>query len=68
MAGPSSVSRSRVGGLGEHLGINPATASQTYYAYVFYYFGCAANSDLNAELFGDELALTPHATPTRVGS
>lgn len=54
--------------LAERLGIDPETASQTYYACLLFYVGCTANADLNAELFGDELALTTHATPTRSSS
>jgi hypothetical protein len=54
--------------LAERLGVDPETASQTYYACLLFYVGCTANADLNVELFGDESALTTHATPTRFGS
>jgi HD-GYP domain-containing protein (c-di-GMP phosphodiesterase class II) len=54
--------------LGERLGVDPDTASQTYYACLLFYIGCTAGAELAAELFGDDDALTTYATPGRFGS
>jgi hypothetical protein len=42
----------------EHLGVDAATASQTYYACLLFYVGCTVDADVAADLFGDDNALT----------
>jgi HD-GYP domain-containing protein (c-di-GMP phosphodiesterase class II) len=54
--------------LGELLGVDPDTASQTYYACLLFYVGCTADAEVAAETFGDDDALTTHAMPARFGS
>lgn len=54
--------------LADRLGVDQETMSQTYYACLLFYVGCTANADLAAELFGEDDALTTHATPVRFGS
>ncbi|HZD72114.1 MAG TPA: HD domain-containing phosphohydrolase [Actinomycetes bacterium] len=54
--------------LGERLGIDSETASQTYYACLLFYVGCTANAEFAAEIFGGDDALTTYATPARFGS
>jgi hypothetical protein len=54
--------------LGERLGLDSETASQTYYACLLFYIGCTA---VIAEELGGELSadvLTTYATPGRFGS
>ena len=52
----------------ERLGVDPETASQTYYGCLLFYVGCTAPADIGLEVFGGEDALTKYATPTRYGS
>jgi HD-GYP domain-containing protein (c-di-GMP phosphodiesterase class II) len=54
--------------LGERLGVDPQTASQTYYACLLFYVGCTADAEVAAETFGGDNALTTHASPARFGS
>ncbi|MGH2792521.1 MAG: HD domain-containing phosphohydrolase [Actinomycetota bacterium] len=54
--------------LGERLGVDSKTASQTYYACLLFYIGCTAGAETAVEIFGDDDALTTHATPVRFGS
>jgi HD-GYP domain-containing protein (c-di-GMP phosphodiesterase class II) len=54
--------------LGERLGVDPDTASQTYYACLLFYVGCTADAEVAAETFGDDDALTTYALPARFGS
>ena len=54
--------------LAERLGVDAETASQTYYACLLFYVGCTADAEVAAETFGDDDALTRHATPSRFGS
>lgn len=54
--------------LGERLGVDSETASQTFYACLLFYVGCTAGAELAAEVFDDDDALTTHATPVRFGS
>jgi HD-GYP domain-containing protein (c-di-GMP phosphodiesterase class II) len=54
--------------LGERLGVDSATASQTYYACLLFYVGCTADAEVAAETFGDDDALTTYAMPARFGS
>jgi HD-GYP domain-containing protein (c-di-GMP phosphodiesterase class II) len=54
--------------LGELLGVDPDTASQTYYACLLFYVGCTADAEAAADTFGDDDALTAHAMPARFGS
>jgi HD-GYP domain-containing protein (c-di-GMP phosphodiesterase class II) len=44
--------------LGERLGIDSETASQTYYACLLFYVGCTADAEIAAEVFGDDSAAT----------
>lgn len=52
----------------ERLGVDPETASQTYYGCLLFYVGCTAPADIGHEIFGEDDALTTYATPTRYGS
>jgi hypothetical protein len=54
--------------LGELLGVDSDTASQTYYACLLFYVGCTADAEVAAETFGDDDALTTIAMPARFGS
>jgi HD-GYP domain-containing protein (c-di-GMP phosphodiesterase class II) len=54
--------------LGEQLGIDAKTASQTYYTCLLFYVGCTANGDIAAEIFGDHNALTTYGAPVRFGA
>jgi HD-GYP domain-containing protein (c-di-GMP phosphodiesterase class II) len=54
--------------LGERLGVDSETASQTYYTCLLFYVGCTANTDVAAEIFGADDSLTRYATPARFGS
>jgi len=54
--------------LGERLGVDAETASQTYYACLLFYVGCTADADVAAEVFGDDFALTTQGLPVRFGS
>jgi HD-GYP domain-containing protein (c-di-GMP phosphodiesterase class II) len=54
--------------LGERLGVDSDTASQTYYACLLFYVGCPADAEVAAETFGDDDALTTYALPARFGS
>jgi HD-GYP domain-containing protein (c-di-GMP phosphodiesterase class II) len=54
--------------LGELLGVDSDTASQTYYACLLFYVGCTADAEVAAETFGDDDALTTYALPARFGS
>ena len=42
--------------LGERLGIDAQTASETYYACLLSYCGCTADAEIAAEIFGGDLA------------
>jgi hypothetical protein len=53
--------------LGERLGVDQDTASQTYYACLLFYVGCTADAEVAADTFGDDDALTRHALPARFG-
>ena len=52
--------------LAERLGVNPATASHTYYASLLSHAGCTADAHVTAEVFGD--SLTTHLNPVVYGS
>ena len=52
----------------DRLGVDPETASQTYYGCLLFYVGCTAPADISPEIFGEDEALTTFATPTRFGS
>lgn len=54
--------------LGQRLGVDAGTASQTYYACLLFYVGCTATAELASEIFGADHALTTYATPVRFGS
>jgi HD-GYP domain-containing protein (c-di-GMP phosphodiesterase class II) len=54
--------------LADHLGVDSATATQTYYACLLFYVGCTADAEVAAETFGDDDALTTHGLPARFGS
>jgi HD-GYP domain-containing protein (c-di-GMP phosphodiesterase class II) len=52
--------------LAERLGVDPATASQTYYACLLSHAGCTTDAHVTAEVFGD--SLTTHLNPVLYGS
>ncbi|MGH3132231.1 MAG: HD domain-containing phosphohydrolase [Gaiellaceae bacterium] len=52
--------------LGERLGVDPETASQTYYACLLTYSGCTADAEIAAEIFGG--GATTHFVPVMFGS
>jgi hypothetical protein len=52
----------------ERLGVNPDTASQTYYACLLFCVGCTADAEVAAETFGDDDALTTYGMPARFGT
>ena len=54
--------------LADRLGVDDATASETYYACLLFYVGCTANADVASELFGTDDALTTYAAPHRFGA
>jgi hypothetical protein len=54
--------------LAERLGVEPETASQTYYACLLFYVGCTADAEITAEIFADDTALLTHFTPVMFGS
>jgi HD-GYP domain-containing protein (c-di-GMP phosphodiesterase class II) len=54
--------------LGERLGIDPETASQTYFGCLLFYVGCTAGAEVEARIFGEDHALTTYGTPSRFGS
>ena len=39
--------------LGERLGVDAETASQTYYACLLFYVGCTADAEVAADLFDE---------------
>lgn len=52
--------------LAESLGVDSATASQTYYACLLFHSGCTADAHVGAEIFGG--SLTTHLNPVIFGS
>lgn len=52
--------------LAGRLGLDPATASQTYYACLLSHAGCTTDAHVTAEVFGD--SLTTHLNPVLYGS
>jgi HD-GYP domain-containing protein (c-di-GMP phosphodiesterase class II)/DNA-binding CsgD family transcriptional regulator len=52
--------------LGERLGIDPETASETYYACLLSYCGCTADAEIAAEIFGGDF--TANFGPVLFGS
>ena len=54
--------------LGQLLGVDSETASQTYYACLLFYAGCTADAEISAELFPDPAALTTYFAPVMFGS
>ena len=54
--------------LGERLGIDAETVSQTYYACLLFYVGCTADAEIVAETFGDDAAMLTHFHPVMFGS
>ena len=52
--------------LADRLGVDRATASQTYYACLLMYSGCTTDSDVTTETFGG--SLTTHVVPAMFGS
>jgi HD-GYP domain-containing protein (c-di-GMP phosphodiesterase class II) len=52
--------------LAERLGVDRATASQTYYACLLSHTGCTTDAHVTAEVFGD--SLTTHFNPVMYGS
>ena len=52
--------------LGQRLGVDRETASQTYYACLLSYSGCTADAEITAETFGGSMAT--HFAPVMFGS
>jgi HD-GYP domain-containing protein (c-di-GMP phosphodiesterase class II) len=52
--------------LADRLGVDPATASETYYACLLFHSGCTTDAHVTAEIFGD--SLTSHLNPVVYGS
>lgn len=52
--------------LGDRLGIDRQTASETYYACLLFYIGCTADAEIAAEIFDGDLST--HLTPVMFGS
>ncbi len=52
--------------LADRLGVDRATASQTYYASLLSHSGCTTDAHATAEVFGD--SLTTHFNPVVYGS
>jgi len=52
--------------LGDQLGVDRVTASQTYYACLLAHAGCTTDAHVAAEIFGD--SLTTHFNPVMYGS
>jgi HD-GYP domain-containing protein (c-di-GMP phosphodiesterase class II) len=52
--------------LADRLGVDHATASQTYYACLLSHVGCTTDAHVTAEVFGD--SLTTHLNPVLFGS
>src|SRR5215211_1430848 len=52
--------------LADRLGVDPATASQAYYACLLSHAGCTTDAHVTAEVFGD--SLTTHLNPVVYGS
>ena len=52
--------------LADGLGVDAATASQTYYACLLSHSGCTADAHVTAEIFGD--SLTTHLNPVLYGT
>jgi hypothetical protein len=52
--------------LGERLGIDPETASESYYAGLLSYCGCTADAEVAAETFGGDVEAA--FVPERVGN
>jgi HD-GYP domain-containing protein (c-di-GMP phosphodiesterase class II) len=52
--------------LADRLGVDPATASQTYYASLLSHSGCTTDAHVTAEIFGG--SLTTHFNPAMYGS
>jgi HD-GYP domain-containing protein (c-di-GMP phosphodiesterase class II) len=52
--------------LADRLGVDDATASQTYYACLLFHAGCTTDAHVGAEIFGD--SLLTHFTPVMYGS
>src|SRR5919109_4655467 len=52
--------------LADRLGVDPATASQVYYACMLSHAGCTTDAHVTAEVFSD--SLTTHLNPVLYGS
>jgi HD-GYP domain-containing protein (c-di-GMP phosphodiesterase class II) len=52
--------------LGERLGVDPATAAQTYYGCQLFYVGCTADAEVAAEHFEEDIH--QHLPPAMFGS
>jgi HD-GYP domain-containing protein (c-di-GMP phosphodiesterase class II) len=52
--------------LGQRLGVDRETASQTYYACLLTYSGCTADAEITAQVFGGSMAT--HFAPVTFGS
>lgn len=54
--------------LGQRLGIDAETASDTYYACLLFHAGCTADAEVAADLFGSDTALLHEFLPVMFGS
>jgi HD-GYP domain-containing protein (c-di-GMP phosphodiesterase class II) len=52
----------------ERLGVDPSTASQTYFLCLLFYVGCTAPADVGLDVFADDDALVTYAAPLRFGT
>jgi HD-GYP domain-containing protein (c-di-GMP phosphodiesterase class II) len=52
----------------DRIGADAQTARETYYTCLLFYVGCTAGSQLAADVFGDDDALTTYGTPVRFGA
>src|SRR5687767_4488391 len=54
--------------LGERLGIDAETASDTYYACLLFHAGCTADAEVASEVFGADHALLTEFLPVMFGT
>ena len=54
--------------LGQRLGIDAQTASDTYYACLVFHAGCTADAEVASELFGTDNALLTEFVPVMFGT
>lgn len=54
--------------LGQRLGVDAETASDTYYACLLFHAGCTADAEVASELFGSDTALLTEFLPVMFGA